>query len=69
MTSAAWRPASSPIFSIFDADPLADIANVEKLGQVMKNGRLYDAATLDEVWPVQRPLPRQWFAGEAPKGQ
>lgn len=51
---------------IFDADPLADIANVEKLGQVMKNGRLYEAATLDEVWPVKRPLPAQWFADEAP---
>lgn len=51
---------------IFDADPLADIANVEKLGQVMKNGRLYDAATLDEVWPAKRPLPTQWFAQEAP---
>ncbi|WP_454716912.1 amidohydrolase family protein [Caulobacter segnis] len=51
---------------IFDADPLADIANAEKLGQVMKNGRLYDAATLDEVWPVKRPLPMQWFAQDAP---
>lgn len=52
---------------IFDADPLADIANVEKLGQVMKNGRLYEAATLDEVWPAKRPLPAQWFASEGPK--
>lgn len=51
---------------IFDADPLADIANAEKLGQVMKNGRLYEAATLDEVWPIKRPLPTQWFAQEGP---
>ncbi len=51
---------------IFDADPLADIANVEKLGQVMKNGRLYEAATLDEVWPRRRALPSQWFQSEAP---
>jgi Tol biopolymer transport system component len=53
---------------IFDADPLADIANVEKLGQVMKNGRLYEAATLDEVWPRRRALPSQWFQHEAPNG-
>lgn len=53
---------------IFDADPLADIANVEKLGQVMKNGRLYEAATLDEIWPRRRELPSQWFQGEAPNG-
>jgi Tol biopolymer transport system component/imidazolonepropionase-like amidohydrolase len=51
---------------IFDADPLVDIANVEKLGQVMKNGRLYEAATLDEIWPRRRALPSQWFQGEAP---
>ncbi len=51
---------------IFDADPLADIANVSKLGMVMKNGRLYEAATLDEVWPIKRPLPVQWFSNLAP---
>ena len=49
---------------IFDADPLADIANVEKLGWVMKNGRLYDAATLAEAWPRQRALPPLWFNQE-----
>jgi hypothetical protein len=32
----------------------------------MKNGRLYDAATLDEVWPRQRALPPLWFRNEAP---
>lgn len=52
---------------IFDANPLADIANVEKLGWVMKNGRLYEAATLTEIWPRHRTLPSQWFQGEAPK--
>jgi Tol biopolymer transport system component len=51
---------------IFDADPLTDITNVEKLGWVMKHGRLYDAATLDEVWPRQRRLPPLWFAQEGP---
>lgn len=52
---------------IFDADPLADIANVEKLSHVMKNGRLYEAANLTEVWPVKRPLPTQWFEQEGPE--
>jgi hypothetical protein len=33
---------------------------------VMKNGRLYDGNTLDEVWPRVRPLPRQWWWGEEP---
>ncbi len=51
---------------ILDADPLADIANVDRLSQVMKDGRLYDASTLDEVWPRQRARPPMWFAGDAP---
>ncbi|WP_293858766.1 amidohydrolase family protein [Steroidobacter sp.] len=40
---------------IFERNPLLDIANSEAIGQVMKNGRLYDASTLAEVWPRQRP--------------
>jgi hypothetical protein len=32
----------------------------------MKNGRLYDGNTLDEVWPRQKPLGRMWWWGEEP---
>ena len=49
---------------IVSKDPLADIRNARAIAQVMKNGRIYDAATLNEVYPRQRPLPRQWFQGE-----
>lgn len=51
---------------ILDRDPLADIANTNSLRLVMKNGRLYDANTLDEVWPRQKPLAAQWFWSDAP---
>ena len=51
---------------ILEADPLADSINLRRIAQVMKNGRLYDAATLDEIWPRSRPLPRLWFQDEAP---
>ncbi len=37
--------------AILDADPLADIRNSSKVSLVMKGGRLYETATLDEVWP------------------
>ena len=47
---------------ILDADPLADIANAQKIGAVMKNGRLYDPATLDEIWPTPAKLDEPWFA-------
>ncbi|MBB4632668.1 amidohydrolase family protein [Sphingosinicella soli] len=46
---------------ILDADPRADIRNTRRIAQVMKNGRLYDAATLDEQWPRQRPHTAPWF--------
>ena len=51
---------------ILDKNPLEDIRNTISIRQVMKNGRLYDADTLDEVWPRQRPLPPQWFWGAGP---
>jgi hypothetical protein len=46
---------------VLDRNPLADLANTTSLRYVMKNGRLFDASTLDEVWPVVRPLPTQWW--------
>jgi hypothetical protein len=33
---------------------------------VMKNGRLYDGPTLDEVWPRQKNLPAMWWWGTEP---
>jgi len=51
---------------ILARDPLADVANDASVVQVMKNGRIYDAATLDEIWPRQRPAPTPWFASDEP---
>jgi Tol biopolymer transport system component/predicted amidohydrolase len=51
---------------ILEADPLTDIRNSRTVVQVMKNGRLYDAATLEEIWPRRRTLPPVWFEDEAP---
>lgn len=52
---------------VLDADPLADIHNTEKIRYVMKNGRLYEGDTLNEVWPRQIPLPAMWWWGEEPR--
>ncbi len=38
---------------VLDANPLDDIRNSNTVHYVMKNGRLYDGNTLDEVWPRQ----------------
>jgi Tol biopolymer transport system component len=42
---------------VLDEDPLADLRNTLQIKYVMKNGRLYDANSLAEVWPRQRELP------------
>jgi imidazolonepropionase-like amidohydrolase len=49
---------------VLDADPLADIRHTERVRYVMKNGALYDGATLDQLWPVTRPLPSPWWHGQ-----
>lgn len=52
---------------ILTADPRQDIRNSRALESVMKNGRLYDANTLDEIWPRKRRFEKPWFADEAPR--
>ena len=51
---------------ILEKDPLQDIRNTLSIREVMKNGRLYEADSLDEIWPRQRALGPLWFRHEAP---
>ena len=46
---------------VLDANPLDDLKNTAKIAEVMKNGRLYDAATLNETYPRQKKLDPQWW--------
>ena len=48
-TSARSSPASSPTSSSSTPIPTQDIRNTDHIHQVMLNGRLYDAATLNET--------------------
>src|SRR5919197_1677742 len=41
---------------VLDANPLQDIRNTNTVRYVMKNGRLYDGTTLDEIYPRQRKM-------------
>ncbi|MFZ6011153.1 MAG: amidohydrolase family protein [Bacteroidota bacterium] len=45
---------------ILDKNPLDNIRNTNTIQQVMKNGRLYDGNSLDEVYPVQRKSVNNW---------
>ena len=46
---------------VLDANPLDDIKNTNTIRYVMKNGRVYEGNTLNEIWPRQRALPKQWW--------
>ncbi len=63
------EPGKLADLQILDSNPLDDLENTLDIDFVMKNGRLYESATLDEVWPRQRPLPTQWWwRVEPPEG-
>ncbi|HEX8446588.1 MAG TPA: amidohydrolase family protein, partial [Sphingomonas sp.] len=48
---------------VLNADPTADIRNSDKVAQVMLGGRLYDAATLNEVATGTRRRQPYWWEG------
>jgi len=64
------EPGKLADLQVLDRNPLEDIHNTNSVRYVMKNGRLYDANTLDEVWPRRRPLfangERPWWWDELP---
>jgi cytosine/adenosine deaminase-related metal-dependent hydrolase len=45
---------------LMDRNPLENIRNTNTISRVMKNGRLYDGVTLDEIYPNKRPLQNGW---------
>jgi hypothetical protein len=53
---------------VLDRNPLTDIRNTLSISAVMQAGRLYDAATLNELWPQQRAFPRPWYWDDRPPG-
>ena len=51
---------------VLDANPLDNIRNTNTIRYVMKNGRLYDGNTLDELWPRQLPAQDEYWRHTAP---
>lgn len=51
---------------VLDRDPLLDIRNTLAIATVIQAGRVYDAATLDEEWPVRRPFGHPWYWDDHP---
>jgi Tol biopolymer transport system component len=50
---------------VLNANPLDDIRNTLEMRYVMKGGILYEAGTLDEVWPEKRPFGPYYWVDEA----
>ena len=52
---------------VFDRNPLENLQNSSAIKYVMKNGRLYDATNLDEVYPRQKKgAPFPWNEDDSP---
>jgi imidazolonepropionase-like amidohydrolase len=51
---------------LLENDPLIDIKNTAKIKYVMKNGILYDAKSLDTIWPVKREMGPQYWHNNSP---
>ncbi|MGH7467873.1 MAG: amidohydrolase family protein [Longimicrobiales bacterium] len=53
--------------AVLDRNPLENIRNTNSVRYVMKNGELYEAETLTQVWPVRKGLPRLWWWNDGPR--
>jgi len=62
------EPGKMADLVVLDRNPLTDIRNTLSISSVMQGGRLYDAATLDELWPEHRPFARPWYWDDRPPG-
>lgn len=49
---------------VLDANPLDDLTNTNTIRYVMKNGRLFEGASLAETWPRQRPAQGFYWQGD-----
>lgn len=53
---------------ILNSNPLDNLRNSKDIEYIMKNGRLYDDETLNEVWPRERETGPLWFHDTKPDG-
>ncbi len=52
---------------VLDKNPLDDIHNTNTVRYVMKDGELFEADTLKQVWPVEKELAPLWWWKEKPQ--
>lgn len=51
---------------IMNRNPLEKIRNTNSVRYIMKNGRLYESRTLDEIYPRKKEAPERWWGNAKP---
>jgi len=51
---------------ILEKDPLVNIRNTNTIAYVMRGGEMFEGATLNEVWPLEKRLPKLWWWDDVP---
>ncbi len=54
---------------VLDKDPLENIRNSTSLRYVMRSGLLYNAETLDQLWPVEKKMQKMYWENDDPVGR
>ena len=55
------EPGKMADLIVLNKDPLQDIHNTNTIRYVMKNGEMFEGDTLNQTWPVQKPLADLWW--------
>jgi imidazolonepropionase-like amidohydrolase len=55
------EPGKMADLVFMNSSPLTFIRNTNTIRYVMKNGELYDASTLDRLYPRQEKMPKMWW--------
>ncbi len=67
MDVGSLEPGKLADLQVLDLIPLERPENSASIRYVMKNGRLYEAETLKEIWPREKALATQWWWRVEPK--
>ena len=51
---------------VLNSDPLENLRNTADLALVVKGGEVFEADTLNKLWPERKPLPPQWWQRPLP---
>ena len=60
------EPGKMADMLVLEKSPLENIRNSNTIKYIMKNGRIYEGDTLNEIFPRVRPMAKQWWADTKP---